>query len=242
MSSPVPLSATAQSSAGAITGYQVYVDNVLAYTGTGPTLNTSLDMSSWGHQLTVQATDIKGNIFQQYVNVVVSPTTASSPDFSLALTPQSATQYLIEIAPINGFQDLVTLSCTGLPAGTTCSFSVNPVNPANGSVTSTLVISTSSTASVLPTHRRTPLFAAALPFFALAFGTVVGRRNRKWAIALILLALLVSSAVMIGCGGGGGTPTANSSQAGPSTANEQTITVVGSSGGIQHTVVADNID
>ena len=81
--------------------------------------------------------------------VTVNP---PAPDFSLAVSPASrsvvrgsGTSYTVTISPANGFSGSVALSVTGLPAGVTGSFSVNPVSvPATTS--STLVVATSSTA------------------------------------------------------------------------------------------------
>ena len=70
---------------------------------------------------------------------------AVSPDFSLLATPGTATanqggtaQYTIEVSPIAGFSDPVTLSVSGLPSGATYSFNINNQVPP---FTSTLTIS-----------------------------------------------------------------------------------------------------
>lgn len=86
------------------------------------------------------------------------------PDFTLAATPASqsvcaptSANYTVNVGSILGYSDPVTLAVTGNPAGTTTSFSVNPVTPAGSSVltvgntgaaspgTSTLTISGTST-------------------------------------------------------------------------------------------------
>ena len=75
-------------------------------------------------------------------------TTAAAPvgDFLLSCSPtshaivagQTGTS-TCTISSINGFNAAVTLSCTGLPAKTSCTFAPNPATPpANGSTTSTL--------------------------------------------------------------------------------------------------------
>ncbi|HTC95941.1 MAG TPA: Ig-like domain-containing protein [Terriglobales bacterium] len=59
--SPVPLVATASSS-NAITGWAVYDGNNLAYRNSTSQLNTSLNLASGSHYLTVKAWDSAGNV------------------------------------------------------------------------------------------------------------------------------------------------------------------------------------
>lgn len=79
--------------------------------------------------------------------VVSQPPPPPAADFSLVASPASqsvlrggSTSYAISITPSNGFSSAVTLAVSGLPAGSTASFSPNPT-----SSTSTLSVATSST-------------------------------------------------------------------------------------------------
>jgi sugar lactone lactonase YvrE len=70
-------------------------------------------------------------------------------DFSLSLTPPSqsvaaglAANYTVTVTALNGFSSLVSLSCSGLPAGASCNFS--PAALASGNVTLRLSTSTST--------------------------------------------------------------------------------------------------
>jgi subtilisin family serine protease len=75
---------------------------------------------------------------------------APAGDFTLSATPSlqsispgDPTSYTITVTSMNGFTSPVTLSVTGMPAGASGSFSANPITPpANGSVSSTLNITT----------------------------------------------------------------------------------------------------
>ncbi len=67
--------------------------------------------------------------------------TAATYDYTLAVTPSTLTVcqpndavFNINIGSIGGYIDPVTLSVTGVPAGATSNFSVNPVTPAGASV------------------------------------------------------------------------------------------------------------
>src|SRR3982075_1921598 len=82
----------------------------------------------------------------------------ATPDFTIAASPSSVTinqgssgTSTITISSLNGFNSATTLSASGLPSGVTAAFSTNPVTPpANGSATSTLTLTASSTATTGP--------------------------------------------------------------------------------------------
>ncbi len=64
-----------------------------------------------------------------------------APSFALVIDPESTSvcapeeaEYTVEVTPILGYSDPVTLSASGNPPGTTVSFSVNPVTPGGTSV------------------------------------------------------------------------------------------------------------
>jgi hypothetical protein len=78
--------------------------------------------------------------------VVTQPPPPPAPDFSLTAAPASQSivrggtaSYTVSISPSNGFSGAVTLAVSGLPAGSTASFSANPT-----SSTSILGIATTS--------------------------------------------------------------------------------------------------
>jgi serine protease len=85
--------------------------------------------------------------------------TAPSPDFDLSASPASVSvtqgssaSSAITVATTNGFINAVTLTKSGLPAGATATFSLNPVS---GSGISTLTISTTSTSTPTGTYTIT---------------------------------------------------------------------------------------
>jgi subtilase family serine protease len=88
--------------------------------------------------------------------VALTVNTASSPNFSVSASPSSVTvtegtggTSTITITSSGGFDSATTLSASGLPSGVTATFSTNPVTPpANGSATSTVTLTASSTAAV----------------------------------------------------------------------------------------------
>jgi uncharacterized membrane protein len=78
---------------------------------------------------------------------------STTPDFSLSATPSSQTviqggntSYTATVTSLNGFNSSVGLTVSGCPSNTTCSLNPTSVTPpANGSVNSTLSVSTTST-------------------------------------------------------------------------------------------------
>jgi uncharacterized membrane protein len=74
--------------------------------------------------------------------------TGSAAPSAVTVTQGSTATSTITVASQNGFNSATTLSVSGLPTGVTAAFSPNPVTPpANGSVTSTLTFTASSTAT-----------------------------------------------------------------------------------------------
>jgi hypothetical protein len=75
--------------------------------------------------------------------------TAPPPDFTVSASPSSLTvaqgasgTSTATLTSLNGFSSAVSLSCTGLPAGATCSFDpASDTPPAGGTSTSTLTVS-----------------------------------------------------------------------------------------------------
>ena len=100
-------------------------------------------------RIMVRAND---NIFYDISNTNFTITVPSVPDYSLAVTSNTASvceplnaSYAVQIGSILGYSSNVTLSVSGLPAGLASSFGTNPVTPAG---TSTLSIT--NTGSVAP--------------------------------------------------------------------------------------------
>ena len=72
VTSPVSIKATATSSVSAINTMLVYVENTLAYSTSGNTVNTAIDMTPGSHRITVQGADGNGTWYKNQVSVNVS--------------------------------------------------------------------------------------------------------------------------------------------------------------------------
>jgi hypothetical protein len=133
----------------------------------------------------------------------------SSGDFSLSLSSTAATvsrggatTISVGASAVGGFNNAITLSCSGLPAGVSCTFSPDTITPGTNSATSVLTLSVS--------QGYTPI-AMWLPFsgiglFGLALAMPEGDTKSKkrllrgtaviGAVALIAILLLMAT----GCG------------------------------------------
>lgn len=78
---------------------------------------------------------------------------SASPDFSIGATPASlevfqgeSAQYTVDLTGLNGFNGAVDLSISGLPAGASVSFGVNPLTPSPTASTAMTIATTTGTA------------------------------------------------------------------------------------------------
>jgi subtilase family serine protease len=133
---------------------------VTATFGTNPTTGTSVltftaSSTATTGTSTVTITGTSGSLTAS-TTIALTVSAAASPNFSVAASPASVTvtqgasgTSTITITSTGGFNSATTLSATGLPSGVTAAFSTNPVTPAaNGSATSTLTLTASTTATV----------------------------------------------------------------------------------------------
>jgi len=173
--------------------------------------------------------------------------TAPAPDFSIAASPTSATvapgstaSTTITLTPANGFNTATSLSCSGLPANATCTFSSASLTPSGAAATSTLTLATnvSATATAALRHGDSPLnritvagSGGALLAFLLMPGLWRRRRDLAWLRMLNLAAVcLIAVQTLIGCGGGSSKPS------GPVTpAGTAAIIITGTAGSTTHT-------
>jgi hypothetical protein len=150
---------------------------------------------------------------------------------------QTAT-YNLQVSPLGGFADSVSLSCGGAPGSNTCSISPSVVPP-NGlssyAFTVTVTGASNATALVEPEmpvapdntlRSRVPLLFGMGLIILLACGGMVGSQAKRLPAAALGL-ILVCFGCLGGCGGGGKTviPPTNA-----------TLTVTGTSGGLSRTL------
>jgi len=163
-------------------------------------------------------------------------------DFSIGSITPSATiaaggtaTYTVVLSSIAGFNQPVSLSCTGLPKETNCTFPVNPVTPTPAGAAATVNISTGERTMAPPSGqiriapparliRNINVLWVTCLLILLMFGmwTAGTQRGRRAAATLVFAAGLILFSVA--CNGGGST----GAQAG-TPAGTYTINVVASS-------------
>jgi subtilase family serine protease len=133
---------------------------VTAAFGTNPTTGSSVltltaSSTATTGTSTVTITGTSGSLTAT-TTLALTVSATATPNFTIAASPASVTvtqgasgTSTITITSTGGFSSATTLSATGLPSGVTAAFSSNPVTPAaNGSVTSTLTLTASASATV----------------------------------------------------------------------------------------------
>ena len=166
-----------------------------------------------------------------------------SPDFAMSVAPNSVTvlrgqtaQYLINISPQGGIAGSLSLSCSGLPAESSCSFQPNNLALGQSGTSSNLVISTTAAQSASLEQGKTArlhLFASWISWITFFCGLCfVPRRVRCGRSRLSIWFFIIVLCLLSGCGGGG---TSNPSPPNPGTpAGTYMITINGQAGSTNH--------
>ncbi|MFO1292348.1 MAG: VCBS repeat-containing protein [Rubrivivax sp.] len=187
--------------------------------------------------------------------LLLSVAAASAPaaDFALAASSAGATVAAgqsavttLTLTPSGGFSGAVSFACSGLPAGTSCTFAPAGVNLGAAAGTTTLTIATSARTSAAASSSAVALAAAGLPaaLLALAAAAPWGLRRQRGAgawsrQAAVALAALALAALLLGCGGGGGGDAGGGVSPPPSggtPAGNYAVQVSASGGGVAHAV------
>jgi len=199
------------------TGKGTITANTLAVTGAG---NFVIDANQAGNAFYSSALQVQRTV------VVMT-------DFSVSVTPPAqsvqrgaSAQYTVTVASAGGsFNNIVTLSATGMPTGATGTFSPPTLTPGSGNGTSTLTVQTAASAATA----RPDFWPLSTPVLALIFLLPFRRWRRAFRGKLLLLiaglASLGSAVTLMGCAGGWSIA--------PST-QTYTLTVTASSGSGAH--------
>ena len=154
---------------------------------------------------------------------------APAPSFSIVVSPASITvasgqsaSASVQVTPENGYASTVSFSCSGLPSGTSCTFSPTSVTPAGAPVSSTLTVTASKTTSTLP-GKSSPLGPGGS--LAAAFCCFGWRKRRGLRLVSAALAAALGLGLCIGCGAGPISPVSSS-----------TVSVVATDGSLQPSV------
>jgi FG-GAP-like repeat len=149
----------------------------------------------------------------------------------VTVSPGSAANFNLKIDPMGGFNQTVALSCSGAPAGSTCTLSANSLSFDGStpvSFTATVTTLGNSAGGNQPARPWTPdtqiYFAiCGLPGLLLLGSSTKSRKRRMWVV-YGMASLALGCGVIAGCGGG---KSSSSGGAGTTPAGNYIITVTG---------------
>jgi subtilase family serine protease len=161
---------------------------------------------------------------------------------TLTLTPggsQTTTLTITGSGGYNGTINFTAASCSGLPAGNSCSFNPPSVGPGNG--TTTLTVKNTGSGMLVPaSHQNTSGSQAGASRLILLFscfailwlGIQAGRRKLRWSVvaSLLVVGCLVGIAA---CGGGSSMVTPPPP---PPNASNQTVVITATDGTNTHSI------
>ena len=171
---------------------------------------------------------------------IVTLTVTGSPDFSITLSPASATiargssaSSTVSITPVNGFSGATTFSCSGLPSFASCTFNPASVTPNGAAATSTVTIATNvQTAGIRYGNRPSGKSGvvgsgSSLAILLLPLVSFNRRRKTSWfrAFGSIFVGMLLLQGAM-GCGG--------SSNSSTTPQGQYSITITATFGTLSH--------
>jgi len=142
------------------------------------------------------------------VSQVVQTVGGPLPTFTVASTtgpqlipPGASATYSITVTPVNGaFNNVVTLTATNLPPGSSYTFAPSTLTPGSAGATSTFTVSVPKQSAALRRISKTPLAFAVLLLPLALFRRTQARPPR---LLLWLLLGLTSFGMISGCGAGG---------------------------------------
>jgi hypothetical protein len=203
------------------------------------------------YNITISLADVSGAPVHAFTTVLTVTTTAPVNDFAVSsitpatqtITPGQSAQYNFTVSPVGAsFTSAVSLSCSGAPATTTCTFSPTSATPGTAPAPVVMTITTiASSANASPNPSGRSIFLATwlmLPGIVLFGFRRRASRRGKSSLPASLLSLFLLGLLLTSCGGGGSTNSGGGTTTPPqqtgTPAGTYTITVTGTSGPLTH--------
>ena len=206
-------SANATCDATALSGTQCTLTpaNPIAFTGSPVTITALINIPSNAavgtYSINVNVQDSSGSPTHSLTlpfTVIQDFTLGAPTPATQTINPGQSASYNFSVLPIGAsFTNGVSLSCSGGPAVSLCSFTPNPITP--GSSSAAVVMTITTTASSASNVKPSIYYALWLALPALAFLGTDSRRKkpRKLALPASLLGLFLLGLLLSSCGGGG---------------------------------------
>jgi hypothetical protein len=212
-----------------------------AYPGTGSVNLCSYSVPNGSYVSYVQAVG-KPSIANQMSKAVkftlnCKQNSSTNGNLSLGANPSALTiatgksgKMTVTATPLAGsFNNSIALTCSGMPAGLSCSFSPAFITPGAKVASSVLTVTSEPVAFAHNGERRGFFLASGMFGFGLMGITVIGKINRRRLTALIGGAVLAALVLFASsCGGGGGSSAVTGSSTG-----SYVVTIEGNAGTTQ---------
>ncbi len=223
---------------------------IIYYTTNGMAPTTSSTMFVPGTPISVGSTEVieaiatAAGFSTSPIATAAYTITLPTPSFTVAAaTPASLTlaygatgTVAVAVTPVNGFSSAVTLTCTGLPTGASCS--PTTVTPSGTTAsTATITVTASPSAPTVAMNRSiNPLIPGGITA-AFALGMFGFRKRRRLQALLLLTISVIGLGMLAGCSGGGAT----SSSTGTSSYSSEVL-VTATSGNVTQTTSFELIE
>jgi large repetitive protein len=165
---------------------------------------------------------------------------AQGTSVTATVAPGGTASYSLTVTPETGFNQSVSLACSGAPAHATCMVSPSSVNlDGTNSQSATLTVTTTASTLVPPGPNGGPPppggFAVSYWWVVLMLltGSIALALKRRRRVPLLAGAVLMA-AIALSCGGGGGGATTGGSNSTGTPTGSYLVTVKGTSGSVSH--------
>jgi hypothetical protein len=197
-------------------------------------LSIATSASTGANSTPITITASTGGTSSSISEIQITLTVTGTPAFTLApsvptvsVTAGQSGSANITVTPVNGFNQALTYSCSGLPTLSSCNFTPN--NTAQTTVGLSVATTAPTTARLVRPFGGLGIFyAALLPGLGILLSS--SSRRRRGILGLILTLGFLT--LCLGCGGGGAGSTGGGGTTKPGTpAGSYTVTVNATTGG-----------
>jgi hypothetical protein len=183
----------------------------IAVDGTGKAILTTAALAVGNHAIEASYGGATGFAGSSSSVLTFTVNAAATPDFTVSLSPSSSTvtggsaaTSIVTVTPVAGFKQAISLSCTGAPTNSTCSFTQTSITPdGTNPATATVTVQTNVQRASLRPGAQDIMLATLLPY-GLITGLALfgfGTKGRKLRLPVLLAMTAFAFLIVSGCGG-----------------------------------------